>query len=107
MITTTTRAAVISDLRSFEIAYSGDADNNYRAQFEELAPLCEDSASDAADALESGDFEEFASKLGRIRSLESDMGDSPDWRSLVSGWHGFDDQWDDCEASEFATALSH
>ena len=105
--TTTTRASVIADLRSFRIDYSGDADNEYLPQFEDSAPLCEDAARDAADALESGDFEEFASKLARVRSLESGMGDSPDWRSLVASWDGFDDQWNDYEVAEFAASLSH
>lgn len=96
---------VITDLRNFELIYTGDVDNDYEAQHGELAPLCEDAANAAADALESQDFEEFAAQIDRIRSLESDMGDCPDWCSLVNSWEHGSDQWNEDEFKAFAEKL--
>jgi hypothetical protein len=96
---------VITDLRNFKLVYNGDDDNDYEAQHDEIAPLCEESANDAADALESKNFMEFASQIERIKSLESDTGCYPDWYALVTGWDDEADQWSADEFESFASSL--
>jgi len=40
-----------------------------------------------------------------IKSLESEMGDWPEWKTLVNGWQTGADQWAAAEFAKFAANL--
>jgi hypothetical protein len=104
---TATKSSVIESLRDFEMEYTGDDDNDYEEQFDELYPLIQQAFSEAADALESEDHEEFAAQVRRAISLEQDMGDCPDTKYVVEKWapDWSGGQWDTNELEIFAKII--
>ena len=67
-----------------------------------IAPQC---AEAALEALEEANVVEFGNHIMEIKSLESEMGDWPEWKTLVNGWQTGADQWAAAEFAKFAANL--
>jgi hypothetical protein len=99
---------ILESLRGFEMEYTGDNENDYEEQYNELYPLIQEAFSEAADALESGDYAEFATQVRHAISLEQDMGDCPDTKYVVEKWAPSwnANQWDTDELEIFAKIVT-
>jgi hypothetical protein len=100
-----TKKEIVEAVANFELEYTGDADNNYAEGFNEAAEKIAELKRDALEALADNDHSGFAAAMVAIKGFEGDLGDTPNYQTLVADWD-CDDCSDENELEQFAKQLA-